>query len=145
MTLLQRQQTISVGAIAANDFAVIDASGLPDLEYFFDIGGSITLHDNDTADDANSRTVVISEILWGLDLGELVVANQAQYQFIELYNTTGADIDLAGWKLIFTAGNVRPVIDIDQVSNRGPGGWEVDTGDTGKSGRVTGTIGNRCY
>ena len=66
----------------------------------------------------------------GLDLGELDVTKQQKHQFIELYNTTNAEIDPAGWKLTFTEGNVRPAIDIDQVSNRGPDGWEVDTGDT---------------
>ena len=136
----KKETAISVGVIAGNGFAVIDHTDLPDLELFFDIGGSITLHDNDTADDENSRTVVMSEILWGLDFGEVVLANQTKHQFIELYNTTDEAIDLKGWKLVFTEGNVRPTIDIDQVSNRGPGGWEVDTGETGKSGRVAETL-----
>ena len=135
----KKETTISDSVIGANGFAVIDYSDLPDLELFFDIGGTITLHDNDTADDKNSRAVVMSEILWGLDFGE-VLERQKKHQFIELYNTTAADIDLDDWKFVFTAGNVRPASDIDQVSNRGPGGWEVDTGDTGKSGRVTGTL-----
>ena len=132
--------SISEGTIAANGFAVIDYTDLPDLEYFFDIGGTIGLHDTaaDTDKTKNSRTVVISEILWGLDFGE-PLAMQPRHQFIELYNTTNAVIDLKGWKLVFTPGNVRPEIDVDQVSNRGPGGWEVDEGTTGKSGRVAGT------
>ena len=131
--------TISKGMIAANKFAVIDYSDLPDLEYFFDIGGTITLHDADTADDENSRTVVISEILWGLDLGEELLSDQEKHQFIELYNTTATDISLKDWKLVFTRGNVVPASDIDQVSNRDRNGWEVDTGATGKSGRVANT------
>ena len=139
--LMRRQQPFSAGRIAANGFAVIDAGALPDLEYFFDIGGTIGLSNGDATDDKNSRTVVMSEILWGLDLGA-AFDEQQKHQFIELYNTTGAEIDLAGWTLTYTEGNVRPAIDIDQVSNRGPGGWEVDTGDTGKSGRVTGTLAN---
>ena len=132
--------TISEGAIAGNGFVELYYMDLPDLEYFFDIGGTITLDDGDTEDDKNSRTVVMSEILWGLDFGEKVLADQQKYQFIELYNTTANTINLAGWKLTFVPGNVRPAIDIDQVSNRGPGGWEVDTGDTGKSGRVAETF-----
>ena len=132
--------TISEGVIAANDFVVIRSSDLPDLELFFDIGGTIGLDDGDAADDENSRAVVMSEILWGLDFGEKVLADQTKHQFIELYNTTAADIDLAGWKLVFTRGNVVPASDIDQVSNRGTSGWEVDTGDTGKSGRVAETL-----
>ena len=132
--------TISEGVIAANDFVVIRYSDLPDLELFFDIGGTIGLDDGDAAADENSRAVVISEILWGLDFGEEDLADQQKYQFIELYNTTAAEIDLAGWKLVFTRGNVVPASDIDQVSNRGTSGWEVDTGDTGKSGRVAETL-----
>ena len=132
--------TISDGTIGANDFVVIRHGALPDLELFFDIGGTIGLDDGDDADDENSRSVVISEILWGLDFGETVLADQQTHQFIELYNTTAADIDLMGWELIFTRGNVVPASDIDQVSNRGRDGWEVDTGDTGKSGRVAETL-----
>ena len=134
--------TISDGAIAANGFVVIDYSDLPDLELFFDIGGTIGLDDGDDADDENSRTVVISEILWGLDFGEVVLTNQRKHQFIELYNTTADVVDISDWKLVFTRGNVVPASDIDQVSNRGRTGWEVDEGDTGKSGRVAETLAN---
>ena len=93
--------TIHSGMIAANGFHVIDASALPDLELFFSTGGTITL--TDTAD-AAKNTVVISEILWGLDFGEPALT-QSMRQFIELYNTnmTGS-IDLAGWTLVFQEG-----------------------------------------
>ena len=136
----KKETAISVGVIAGNGFAVIDYTDLPDLELFFDIGGTITLHDTDaTKNDGNVRSVVMSEILWGLDTGESPVGkDQQKYQFIELYNTTAAPIDLKGWKLVFTPGNVRPAIDIDQVSNRGPGGWLLADGP-GKSGRIAGT------
>ena len=132
--------TISVGAIAGNGFAVIDHMGLPDLQLFFDIGGTITLHDADaTKNDGNVRSVVMSEILWGLDTGESPVGDdQEKHQFIELYNTTADSINLKGWTLVFTPGNVRPPIDIDQVSNRGPDGWLLANGP-GKSGRIAGT------
>ena len=53
------------GRIAANGFVVIGSTGLPDVQQFFNIGGSITLHDATAAIANNSRTVVISEILWG--------------------------------------------------------------------------------
>ena len=125
--------------IASNGFATIGSGDLPDLEEFFDIGGTITLSNGDATDDKNSRTVVISEILWGLDLGAPAM-DQTKWQFIELYNTTGAAIDLDGWTLTFKGGNILDAIDIDQVSNRGRTGWDVDSGDTGKSGRVTGTL-----
>ena len=124
--------------IAANGFATIGSGALPDLEEFFELGGTIGLSNGDATDDKNSRTVIISEILWGLDLGAMA-EEQSQWQFIELYNTTGAAIDLNGWTLTFTQGNVVPASDIDQMSNRGRTGWDVDSGDTGKSGRVTGT------
>ena len=132
--------TISSGMIAANGFATIGDMNLPDLEEFFDIGGTIGLSNGDTTDDKNSRTVVISEILWGLDLGAPVGA-QTKWQFIELYNTTGAAIDLSNWTLTFTEGRPVPAIDIDQVSNRSGTGWNLAKGGNhGQSGRVTGTL-----
>ena len=131
-------ETSLSGTIGANGFVVIGAAALPDLEEFFDVGGTIGLHDADAADgnDKNSREVVISEILWGLDFGAMVIADQKQWQFIELYNTTGAAIPLAGWTLKFTEGRPVPKSDVDQVSNRAGAGWVVDIG---QSGRVTGT------
>ena len=135
--------TISAGAIAANGFAVIDAVALPDLQVFFIRGGSITLDDGDAVADANSRTVVISEILWGYDVGlRTVQPLHKGYQFIELYNTTGSSINLAGWKLIFTPGRSIPNIDIDQVSNRQGAGWDLDlsmAGDDGQNGHIYNT------
>ena len=131
-------ETSLSGTIGANGFVVIGAAALPDLEEFFDVGGTIGLHDADAADgnDKNSREVVISEILWGLDFGAMVIADQKQWQFIELYNTTGAAIPLDGWTLKFTEGRPVPKSDVDQVSNRAGAGWVVDIG---QSGRVTGT------
>ena len=87
-------------------------------------------------DDDNSREVIISEILWGLDFGATAIADQKQWQFIELYNTTSAPIVLDGWTLKFTEGRPVPKKDVDQVSNRAGAGWIVDIG---QSGRVTGT------
>ena len=137
--------TTLTGTIDANSptdstsgFAVVGAASLRDLEEFFDIGGTIGLHDADSADgdDDNSREVIISEILWGLDFGATAIADQKQWQFIELYNTTSAPIVLDGWTLKFTEGRPVPKKDVDQVSNRAGAGWIVDIG---QSGRVTGT------
>ena len=137
--------TTLTGTIGANSptdstsgFAVVGHAALPDLEEFFDIGGTIGLHDADSADgdDDNSREVIISEILWGLDFGATAIAHQKQWQFIELYNTTSAPIVLDGWTLKFTDGRPVPKKDVDQVSNRAGAGWTVDIG---QSGRVTGT------
>ena len=126
--------------IPANGFATIGYDALPDLEEFFDLGGTIGLSNADATDDKNSRTVVISEILWGLDLGASV-DYQTKWQFIELYNTTGTAMDLNGWTLTFTEGRPVPASDIDQVSNRSGTGWNLDKGNThGQSGRVTGTL-----
>ena len=137
--------TITSGVIAANGFAVIEANHLPDLQVFFNRGGSITVNNGDAVDDGvddkgnrtkGSRTVVISEILWGYDVGLRAVQPQHKgYQFIELYNTTALPIDLAGWKLIFTPGRSVPNIDIDQVSNRQGGGWNLDPSSAGEDGQ----------
>ncbi len=124
------------GIIASKGFVVVEAAALPDLQEFFDIGGTIGVDDGDPAEDNNSRTVVISEILWGLDFGATLIADQKQWQFIELYNTTADAINLEGWMLKFTHGRPVPKSDIDQVSNRSGTGWVVDIG---QSGRVTGT------
>ena len=127
--------TISSGTIAGNDFAVVGSGSLPDLEAFLFVGGTIGLGDGDGDADNNSRTVVISEILWGLDLGA-AVDMETQHQFIELYNTTDKEIDVSGWMLTFTEGRSVPASDIDQVSNRSGQGWVADIG---QSGRVSGT------
>ena len=132
--------TIASGMIAANGFATIGSEDLPDLEEFFDLGGTIGLSNGDTVDDKNSRTVVISEILWGNDLGA-PVDEQKKWQFIELYNTTGTAISVANWTVTFTAGRPVPASDIDQVSNRSGAGWNLDKGGNhGQTGRVTGTL-----
>ena len=72
----------------------------------------------------------------GSDFGATAIADQKQWQFIELYNTTNATIDLAGWMLKFTEGRPVPKSDVDQVSNRAGTGFVVDIG---QSGRVTNT------
>ena len=135
------------GMMPANPFASISrlkANGdqnYPDLQKFFEVGGTIDLMDKDSTDgdDDNSREVVISEILWGLDESAPTIEAETKWQFIELYNTTGAAVDITGWKLVFSQG--RPSdgkIDVDQVSNRPPFGLGFDF-DIGKNGRVTAT------
>ena len=127
--------TITSGMIAGDGFASIGHESLPDLQEFLEIGGTIGLSNGDATDDKNLRSVVISEILWGLDMGA-TADQQTQFQFIELYNTTGSDIDLTGWTLTFTEGRPVPASDIDQVSNRSGVGWIADIG---QSGNATGT------
>ena len=123
--------------IAGHGFATVGANDLTDLQEFLELGGTIGLSNGDAIDDKNSRTVVISEILWGLDFGASV-DDQTQWQFIELYNTTNAAINLTGWTLTFTEGRPVPASDIDRFSNRSGTGWNLGA-THGQSGRVTGT------
>ena len=121
------------GMIPAKGFGVVMSDILPDLEYFFAVGGTITLNDGGTG---AAKSAVISEILWGLDLGDPALT-QAKRQFIELYNTNlTTATDVTGWKLMFKEGRPMPANDIDQVSNVAGAGWIVDIG---QSGRLTGT------
>ena len=131
--------TTLMGAIGADGFAVVVASGLPDLEYFFDIGGTITL------DLMAMRLMTRIHVLL-LSVKSCGVLTSVQHLPIKRCTSLSSSITRRAQRSLSTIGhspspkgNVRPAIDIDQVSNRGPGGWEVDTGDTGKSGRVTGT------
>ena len=48
------------------------------------------------------KSVVISEVMWGNDNG---LSNPVNSQWIELYNTTAAPIDLTNWKLQFSTKN----------------------------------------
>ena len=129
-------QVTLTGVIAANGFATIGAVDLPNLAEFFRVGGSITLTDAEAIKkDHPPKTVVISEILWGLDLGA-PLAMQNKQQFIELYNTSADNIDLKDWMLEFNQSPTAPANDVDQVSNVARAGWTVDIG---QSGRYTGT------
>ena len=129
------------GSILANDFIVIPAAQLPNLQAFFNVGGTISLVT--TATGAVAKDVVISEIMWGLDKAQTVVANQANQQFIELYNTNGdKPIDLTGAMLKFDRSSVVPAagageVLLDQVSNVYLGGWVVGDGqELGQSGSL---------
>ena len=95
---------------------------------------------------APNKSVVISEIMWGLNLGATTVAAQPDYQWIELLNTDNAlsDTDatndatapivLSTYKLVFTPGTVvpKPAMLSDQVSNVEFLGWDVNIGQSGK-------------
>ena len=129
------------GSIAANSFGVVLADNLPDLEDFFRQKGTIVLSDGVSAsvEGLGTRTVLISEILWGLDAGE-PADTQDRRQFIELYNTgkTGS-INVTGWTLTFTLHRPAPLNVVDRVSNAGTivdAGWFMDIG---QSGVLTGT------
>ena len=112
---------------------------LPNIQRFFARGGTISLVGG------ASKSVVISEIMWGLN-EQAAPAMQADYQWIELLNTDNAlsdtdatndaadDIDLSDYKLVFTPGTVlpKPAMLSDQVSNIERLGWTVDIGQSGR-------------
>ena len=103
-------------AVANTDAGSTAIAGLPNLQRFFARGGTISLVG--TAD-TKAKDVVISEIMWGLNLAAAVV-NQPDKQWIEVYNTNNAlsdtddtnddpaAIDLSKYKLVFTPGTVLP-------------------------------------
>ena len=138
-TLADDTVTLS-GMILKNGFDVIEASDLPDLNSFFVVGGTISLiaKKGTGATARTAKDVVISEILWGVDQAKGTATERAVHQFIELYNTTGTDIDLSGMTLEFNRTSVVPTdpgdgnIYLDQVSNVYLTGWAVDIGQSGR-------------
>ena len=133
-----KDETTLKGMLAANGFAVVVAGDLPDLQRFFAEGGSISVLSSLTG--AEAKSVVISEIMWGLNLRAIGAARSA-HQFIELYNTSGATIDLKDIKLLFDDANTATVaptgmVLLDQVSNVDGIGWVI-TAAPGSSGRTT--------
>ena len=125
------------GVIAADGFGVISSAALPDLQRFYSEGGSISVLSSKTG--AAAKDVVASEIMWGLNLRAIGAARTA-HQFIELYNTTSAAIDLADVKLTFDGANTPPAAPtgmtlLDQVSNVSGVGWLISDAP-GQSGRI---------
>ena len=142
------------GMLASNKFAIFSAvantdagstaiADLPNLQRFFARGGTISLVG---PTGTTAKSVVISEIMWGLNLAAETVAAQPDYQWIELLNTdnalsdtddtndAAAAIDLSTYKLVFTPGTVvpKPAAMSDQVSNVEFLGWDVNIGQSGK-------------
>ena len=78
--------------------------------------------------------IAISEIMWGLNLAASTIDERDNHQWIELYNTTGAAIDLSKVDLVFTQSNVLPTDTnlVDQISNVELAGWTVDIGQSGR-------------
>ena len=130
--------------IAGNEIVIAE---LPNIHRFFAKGGTISLVGG------ASKSVVISEIMWGLNLAA-DPADQADWQWIELLNPdndltdTNADndpaasIDLSKYKLVFTPGATLPKPDMlaDQISNIERAGWDVNIGQSGKLGPATQTF-----
>ena len=138
-----KNETTLKGMLAANGFAVVvaeDEDGnkdLPDIQRFYAEGGSISVLSSLAG--AEAKSVVVSEIMWGLNL-RAIGAERTAHQFIELYNTSGATIDLKDVKLFFddadtaTAAPTDTVL-LDQVSNVSGVGWVI-TAAPGSSGRI---------
>lgn len=119
---------------------------LPRLDQFFHNGGGgrIVLVSPSTA---VAKSVVISEIMWGIDKSN--ASSPGAVQWIELYHmgVAGATdtINLAGWKLKFikdptAAATTGTEMLIDQMSNQGFG-WDFTKEQSGQmpgqSGRIT--------
>ena len=134
------------------DGAEIVITELPNLQRFFAKGGTISLMGGTSDAGTINKSVVITEIMWGLNTAA-ALGSQANYQWIELYNTdnknadlkadtTGATVDLSGYKLVFTPGTTlpKPANLSDQVSNVELGGWDVDIGQNGSLGAKTETF-----
>ena len=117
----------SAGSLAANDFAVINSTALPDIYRFFAEGGTISVLG---ATGAEAKSVVISEIMWARNLRQAVGAGRASEQFIELYNTSAAAINLSTVTIVFDSTNAIPAVPtgkvlLDQVSNVSGIGWLI--------------------
>ena len=79
----------------------VRAAGLPNLENFFTNGGTVYLTTSDTV---TAGSVVISEVMWGIDSAQ---ADSANSQWIEIHNTTATAITVAEkkWALFFFNAN----------------------------------------
>ena len=117
------------------------SGGLPNLEAFLANGGTIDLV-------APQSGLVISEIMWGTDasLGDTDATKVVNSQYIEIRNTTGADIKMGDGthKLIFyPAGATLPAASTvkDRVGTVGAGGyWSIaGKGQSGRTGVNEGT------
>ena len=125
------------GTLNSNGFATVGADDLPNIQRFFAEGGSISVLSSQTG--AVSKDVVVSEIMWGLDLNQ-GASNQDNQQFIELYNTTNAAINLSMVTIEFDSAKAVPTVPsgktlLDQVSNVSGAGWLI-TDAPGSSGRI---------
>ncbi len=125
------------GTLNANSFGTVGADALPNIHRFFAEGGSISVLSSKTG--ALSKDVVISEIMWGLDLNQ-GTSQQGNQQFIELYNTTKGAVDLSMVTIEFNSTRTIPAVAtgktlLDQASNVSGAGWLI-TDAPGSSGRI---------
>ena len=108
-------------------------SGLPNLNTLFQgNGGTLELT-------GAAKGPIITEIMWGEDLS----ASDVRYsQWIEIYNASGAAINLSNYGLKITpympGGFTADAMAVDTVSNLGNGRWSVP-GNGGRSMAVAAT------
>ena len=123
----------------------LELSNMQNLAEFFNNGGIITL--NGPAGTA-AGAVKITEIMWGTDasIDGSATHSDDHSQWIELYNMTGAAIDLgdlstsSGWSLTFSDRSTLPTAvtataagAVDHVGNIGVGGYWEPKGSSGRT------------
>jgi PKD repeat protein len=93
------------------------SSGLKNPDHTYSDHGSYTVNltvDDGELSDMVSKTVTISEPVTGHMVINEVESNppgtDAGYEWVELYNPTGAAVDVSGWKLQTTAGAIETYI-----------------------------------
>lgn len=87
--------TDQTGILAGTTFDYVPDTSMPDLEAFFRFVGTLELLIKKSANTAANFVkgdIVISEIMWGLDLAE---SGNTVRQWIEIYNTTGRPLTIA--------------------------------------------------
>lgn len=93
------------------------SSGLKNPDHTYSDHGSYTVNltvDDGELSDTVSKTVTISEPVTGHMVINEIESNppgtDAGYEWVELYNPTGAAVDVSGWKLQTTAGAIETYI-----------------------------------
>ena len=151
-TMLAPGKFVVIAPMARTDIAgnEIVFANLPNLQRFFAKGGTISLIGGTSDAGKINKSVVITEIMWGLN-SSAAIGMQADKQWIELYNTDNANnklaggnasVDLSKYNLVFTPTTTlpKPANLSDQISNIELGGWNVDIGSSGALGARTTTF-----
>ena len=136
VTTLTLTETTPLGV---GGFGIVEGYGnsvLPDIQRFFAQGGTISVLG---ATGSTAKDVVVSEIMWGLNL-QVTGAARTAHQFVELYNTTSGSVNLSGIEIVFDPANMVPAVPtgkvlLDQVSNVDGLGWLI-TDAPGQSGSL---------
>ena len=164
------ERHVSYQQIPYSEVREPDSKRMPDLETFFEFGGTLELLTLQTEDSTLTKLdIVMSEIMWAIDEGfdedaetttitvqeddpntqedETITIpvpqlNNQVVQWIELYNTTGADIEAELFFLFtpFESHPDRPTVELDGVTYT-----VLDTVDTlfGGSWELPGKRGDR--